>query len=300
MLIVDTHMHLYDFAKGVPGGNGMSPLGFGRVMKADGESRTAPPAFDDCASSPEIAIAYMDWCGVDKGIIMANPYYGYFNRYIEQAVEKYPDRFRGVALVDILKGREAARELEDIYRRGTLGGMAVETANTFYGHPGARLTDASCHHVWSCMAAYSQPLFAHLFTREDLEDIGLLSELYPDMKFILCHIGADAVWSRGAAEGSFEVLCDIVNSRNNVYVDLSSIPDYLDEEYPFPTAAARIVRTWELIGAGKMLWATDYPGMLTQATYKQLIRLITEECRRIPDSDKELIMGQNAIKLLFE
>lgn len=300
MLIVDTHMHLYDFRKGVPGGNGMSPIGFGKVMKTDGESRTAPPSFDDCVSSAEIAVAYMDWCGVDKGIIMANPYYGYFNSYIEEAVEKFPDRFRGVALVDILKGREAARELENIYQKGILFGMAVETANTFFDHPGARLTDAACHHVWNCMAAYSQPLFAHIFTQDDLEDISLLSTEYPDITFILCHIGADAVWGADAAERSFARLCDIVNSRNNVYVDLSSIPDYLNEEYPFPTAAARIEDTWRAIGAEKMLWATDYPGMLTQATYKQLIKLVTDECRSIPASEKELIMGQNAIKLLFE
>ena len=115
----------------------------------------------------------------------------------------------------------------------------------------------------------------------------------------MCHLGADAVWGAGAGADRVTKIYEIAAGRENVFVDLSSIPDYLDEDYPFPTAVRRIQDTWKVIGAEKMLWASDYPGMLTQATYSQLINMSVKECREIPMRDKELIMGLNADHLLF-
>ena len=137
MKIVDTHIHLYDFKRGSMGAGHMRPLGFGKVYYNGITGRIAPPSFVDCTSSPEILLEYMDWCDVEKGIVMSNPYYGYFNEYVKEAVQKYPKRLKGVALVDVLKGRDAADELEKIYQEGILFGMAFETANTFMLKPEA-------------------------------------------------------------------------------------------------------------------------------------------------------------------
>lgn len=300
MKIIDTHIHLYDFRKGSPGASDMRPLGYGRVCQCKVQGRIAPPSFSDCTSSPDILLEYMDWCGVEKGIIMSNPYYGYFNEYVKEAVLNHPGRLKGVALVDVLQGKDAADELEKIYQEGILFGMAFETANTFMMRQGARLSDPFMEPVWQCMNAYGQPAFIHMFTGYDLEDVKNLSKNYPKINFILCHIGADAVWGVNASPDRTGQLYDIAAERENVYVDLSSVPDYLDEDYPFPTAVQRIQDTWNKIGAQKMLWASDYPGMLTQATYNQLINLVLKECRKIPLRDKELIMGLNADHLLFE
>ena len=48
------------------------------------------------------------------------------------------DRLRGVALVDIMKGQEAARELASIYDQGILFGFKVEVDSTFQCAPGTR------------------------------------------------------------------------------------------------------------------------------------------------------------------
>lgn len=299
MKIVDTHIHLYDFEQGLSGASHMRPIGYGKVRQSGMTSRIAPPSFVDCVSSPDILLEYMDWCGVEKGILMSNPYYGYFNEYVKEVVQKYPKRLKGVALVDVIKGRDAADELEKIYEEGVLFGMAFETANTFMMKPGARLSDTFMEPVWQCMNAYKQPAFIHMFTESDIKDAESLSKKYPEITFVLCHLGADAVWRAGASADRITKIYEIAADRENVFVDLSSIPDYLDEDYPFPTAVRRIQDTWKAIGAEKMLWASDYPGMLTQATYSQLINMVVKECREIPIRDKELIMGLNADHLLF-
>ncbi len=300
MKIIDTHIHLYDFKKGRPGAAHMRPLGYGKVLLGEVRGRIAPPSFADCTSSPEVLLEYMDWCNVEKGIIMSNPYYGYFNEYVKEAVMKNPKRLKGVALVDVLKGRDAADELEKIYQEGILFGMAFETANTFMERPESHLGDSFMEPLWQCMNAYGQPAFIHMFTESDIEDVSILSKNYPEIRFILCHMGADAVWGAHAGPDCMARLYEITAGRENVFVDLSSIPDYLSESYPFPGAVRRIQDAWNKIGAQKMLWASDYPGMLTQATYDQLINIVLKECREIPEKDKELIMGLNADHLLFE
>lgn len=299
MKVIDTHIHLYDFRKGDFEQTGMVPVGYGRALWHGEEKRIAPPSFQDCTSSLEILFEYMDWCQVEKGIVLSNPYYGYFNEYIADAVRKSSGRLKGVALVNVLKGKMAADQLEKIYQDNILFGMAFETKSTFFEKPYIRLSNPLIEPVWECMNAWKQPAFLHIFTEEDVEDVEILSKQYKDISFVLCHIGADAAWGIGAKPYTILKLYEIVSKRENVFVDVSSIPDYGKEKYPFSTAVRRIQNTWKVIGGEKMIWGSDYPGMLTQATYRQLMDIVMEECKEIPHKEKEWIMGDNAERLFF-
>ena len=79
----------------------------------------------------------------------------------------------------------------------------------------------------------------------------------------------------------------------------STVPDYYEEEYPWKTSVNIIEECYRKVGADKMMWASDYPGMLKKGTLNQLIRLVTEECKNIPESAKEKIMAENARRLFF-
>ena len=87
--------------------------------------------------------------------------------------------------------------------------------------------------------------------------------------------------------------------HENVYIDTSTVPDYYEEEYPWKTSVNIIEECYRKVGADKMMWASDYPGMLKKGTLNQLIRLVTEECKNIPESAKEKIMAENARRLFF-
>lgn len=82
---------------------------------------------------------------------MPNPYYGYHNDYVLEAVRAYPDRLKGIALVDLLRGEEAARELERIYEDTELFGFKVETDSTFQCAPHKHMTDADLMPVWGML-----------------------------------------------------------------------------------------------------------------------------------------------------
>ena len=112
-------------------------------------------------------------------------------------------------------------------------------------------------------------------------------------------MGADSCFAGGLHNDRFNDLVELVRNNSMVYFDTSTVPVYFKEEYPYPTSAAIIQKAYEKVGADKMMWSSDYPGMLNHATYDQLIHLLDRHTG-IPQSDLDLIMGGNAQRLFFK
>lgn len=299
MRIIDIHAHIYEQIAGITQGQPMTSSRLGRVRVGNQEIQFLPPSFEKSQSTAETLIAYMDWCNIDKALLMPNPYYGYHNAYYKESVKKYPDRLKGVALVDILKGKAAADELASIYDEGILFGFKIETDSTFQCAPGKRLSDADLVPVWDCCNQYHQPVFIHMFGDRDVMDLQELVKLYPQITFVICHMGADSCFLPTVSSGNFNKVLLIVKENKNVYMDTSTVPVYYQEEYPFPSSIALIEKAYTLLGPEKLMWASDYPGMLNHATMKQLINLVLNGCSHIPNEHKTMIMGENAQRLFF-
>lgn len=300
MKVIDIHAHIYEQVAGITRGQPMRSARLGRVAIGNQEEQFLPPSFEQSRSTAEVLIAYMDWCGIDKALLMPNPYYGYHNYYFEESVRRYPDRLKGVALVDIMKGQKAAEELAAIYDRGILFGFKVEVDSTFQCAPGTRLTDPKLAPVWDCCSQYRQPVFLHLFRTEDIADMKALASTYPAIRFVLCHMGADACFGRGMPRSNYREVLDLVKEHGNVYIDTSTVPVYFTEEYPWPSSVGIIEECYRYVGPEKMMWASDYPGMLGHGTMKQLIHLVETQCTHIPESHRQMILADNAQRLFFQ
>jgi predicted TIM-barrel fold metal-dependent hydrolase len=89
--------------------------------------------------------------------------------------------------------------------------------------------------------------------------------------------------------------------RPNVWLDLSALPAYAAtiEEYPYPTAQSYIERAVELVGADRLLWGSDVPGVLSVATYAQLFGFVARHCDFLAAGDRARILGLNAEDLYF-
>lgn len=305
MTIVDIHAHIYPKVAGITQGQPMMGLDLGKVKIGNQVHQFLPPSFETVRSTADMLIAYMNWCGVEKAILMANPYYGFHNEYFIDAMKKYPERLKGVALVDINKGEAAARELSRIYDTTPLFGFKIETDSTFQCAPGRHMTDTACMPVWQCVNDYRQPVFIHPFTKEDLEDIQILAQQFLQINFIVCHMGADACFGSKAEPKAFDYLLEMAKKQVNIYLDTSTVPVYYrakdrdGENFPFPMAQSMIEKGYQKLGPEKLMWASDYPGMLCHATYEQLIAMVMDGCPSIPMAHKEMIMGENALHLLF-
>ena len=299
MEIIDIHAHIFQKVAGITKGAPMTSLKDGKVKIGNNISQFMPPSFENTNSRVETLIAYMDWCGISKALLMPNPYYGYHNDYFLEAIERYPDRLRGVALVDLLKGEQAARELETLYEKTPLFGFKVETDSTFQCAPDKHLADPEFNHVWDLCSQCRQPVFLHLFTDRDVEDLEILVREFPGSTYVICHMGADSCFAPGRNPRNYERLLKLVKERENVYMDTSTVPVYFSEEYPFPSSTSAIKKAAKTVGPEKLMWASDYPGMLNHATMKELICMVTKHCA-FSDDDLEMIMGGTARRLFFQ
>ncbi len=299
MEIVDIHAHVYENIAGITNGLPIVSRSYGKASVGNEEKFILPPSFLHSNSTVETLLAHMEYCGVSKAIMMANPLYGYHNVYVAKAAATHESKLKGVALVDVLKGQKAADELENVYRTTSLIGMKIEVNSTFQCAPDTRMTDKRLQPVWECCNAYAQPVFIHLFRTCDVEDFRTLANSYPNISFVACHLGADASFRQGGDSKQYAELLDIISGHANAYADTSTVPDYYEEEYPFQTSIEKIEQAYKTLGPEKLMWASDYPGMLNMATYKQLINLLVNGCKNIPATHKEWIMGQNANRLFF-
>ena len=300
MKVIDIHVHVYEKVAGITKGAPITGAGYGKVKIGNKKIQFTPPCFQDTTSPVEVWVGYMDWLGIDKALLMPNPLYGYTNDYFIESVKKYPDRLRGVALTDFIKGKEAADELVQIYDTTPLFGYKIETDSTFQCAPDKNMADPEFAPVWDVVSEYRQPAFLHLFTDRDVEDTAKLVKAYPKINFILCHMGGDSCFRKtGIKKENFDTLLQLMKDYPNVYMDTSSVPEfYLPEEYPYPTAISIVEKAYNTVGAEKLMWASDYPGMLKTGTLRELIDYVRRNCR-IPEEDMKLIMGGNAERMFF-
>ena len=300
MRIVDSHVHLFDRISGITQGQPMRSDRHGRVLIGNHPYQQLPPSFTNSDSRYETLLAYMDWCGISHGLLVPNPLYGYFNAYFMEAIQHAPERLKGVALVDILKGEAAARELQTLYDTTPLFGLKIEVNSTFQCAPDKHILSDEVQPVLDCLNQNRQPLLIHMLHREDIQRVNVLKDRYPHITWVLCHMGADAFLGHGYDEDAYDEILTMVQSCPRIYLETSTVLFYFDEEYPFPTARRIIQRGYRRVGADKMMWGSDYPGLLTRATMPQLIKLVAEECDEIPLADRETILGKTAYRLFFE
>ena len=54
-----------------------------------------------------------------------------------------------------------------------------------------------------------------------------------------------------------------------------------------------------MIGADKLMWGTDVPGLLTSGSYRQLLNMIRVHCEFLSAEQKPQILGRNATRVYW-
>lgn len=292
MEVVDAHVHLFRRFAGIMSGVPIVSADYGRVKVGNSLQQFLPPSFERSDSSLETFMAHMDWADISKAVLVPNVIYGYHNDYAAEACELYPDRFRAVALVDIVRAQRAASELERYVGSGFFCGLKIETQSAFECSPGLRLDDPSLDPVWEYCNDMKMIVMIHLCRSHDPPSLRALVNRYNGIKFVICHLGSPP------CEGWAEIL--EMGHGHSVWMELSGLPGrWIGEDYPYPTAVWHIERAYQELGPGRLIWASDYPGILAQCTYRQTLDMVRKECKHIPDRDKDMVLGQNALELFW-
>lgn len=304
-MIVDAHAHIFPRIHGETASGPTRGLGYGRIRIGRERLQAIPPCGARTAFSARTLIAQMDWAGVDVAVLLQGPYYGECNQYALEALQRYPDRLWGAAYLD-----PWAPDAPALFARGGIlpAFRAVklecsEPTGLFGLHPQADLGAASLDWLWHELESLGLALVLDLGAvgsrSYQTEAVRAIAQRHPALRIVIAHLGqptpqaeADpALWALWCAQVDLGRL-------PNVWFDCAALPAYVAAEgCPFPSAGRYLRAAVERIGAHKVLWGTDLPGMLVHATYPQLLRLAREHTGYLSERERALVLGENALRV---
>jgi predicted TIM-barrel fold metal-dependent hydrolase len=302
-MIIDAHAHIMNELHGQTGRGPTRSLAYGKVQYGDEVIQLLPPLMEKTAFPPEALLGNMDWAGVDKAVLLQGPFYGEANDYIARAVRQWPDRFIGAGHVDPCApdAREMFRRCVDEHGFYILKfEMSVGTGLVGL-YPDLRLDGERMAWIWD--EAERRRLIVTL----DLGAVGAasyqtdavrtVSERHPHVKIVICHLAQPPIAQHEDTESDrlWQEQVQLA-SHPNVWFDISALPAYASsvEEYPYPLACDYIRRAVEVVGVDKLMWGTDAPGLLGQATYPQLLNYVARHCDFLSQQDIAKVLGKTA------
>jgi predicted TIM-barrel fold metal-dependent hydrolase len=229
----DAHAHLFGPAEKFP--------------FADGRGYTPPEA------PAEKYLALLDRLGFAHGLIVQGNAHGYDNRVVLDALARYPQRLRGVAITDTRIASETLREWDRLGMRG-LRFHLFSTA----GRPGyIRGVGLDVFEVFRpVMRELGWVMQVWCDWRLMAEAAGTLKEIAREMPVVVDHM-LNIPAGRGVGDPAFQALLRLVGDGDlhvklsGAYRVSSQFPDYPDAR-PFHAA---------LLGANpeRLVWGTDWP-----------------------------------------
>ena len=245
---------------------------------------THPPAFD---ATPEMLLDLMAANGVERTVLVQPIQYRWDNRYVADALRRYPDKFMGVCRVnpeDPAAPDHLSHWVEDEGFRGVRLSPAVDASGDWFTGP---LMDP----LFARAEALGVPML--ILTRPPrLGDLASLLERHPDLDVSIDHM-ADA--HPGDQEG-VQALLDLARYPR-VYVKVSHTWSISAEEYPWRDTWGLVRRVYEAFGARRIMFSTDWPVSLARTSYDRTIRVVRDEMNFWAPGDLDWVMGGTALRL---
>lgn len=234
----------------------------------------------------EDLIAEMDASGVDVSVTFS---FGWTdaalieetNSYIIDAVRRYPQRLRGMAVSLPTLGQRAVYELERCAQAGLVGlGELMPHGQGYRLSQIALLTpliEVVRYHNLIVLSHCSEPV-GHSYPGKgdvSLSDIVNFLTAFPDIPFIAAHWGGGLPF--------YTLMPEIQSITANVWYDTAATI-YLYQDTIFPIVE-------KLVGADRILFASDY-GLISQ---KRVISRIQQS--GLSEKQVAMVLGDNAQRL---
>lgn len=297
--IFDAHAHILSGINGIKRGVQTATANYGRIQYGKEQLTFLPPFFKDTTFTADMLAEMMDFAGVSKAVLLQNPVIGVINDEIQQAVERFPDKFYGTIQTDPMQ--EGATEIIRKYASEKQNTLKLEISEEWGwsgNYPGFSLVGKEMMKIWETVAKLG--LRVIIDTGDignngyQVENIRFIAERFPDTKILLEHL---AFFRNGIDEKAkarrIEML-QLGKDFENVYFGFSSTASFLNDDYPCPEALKLLQEAVTLLSAKKILWGSDIPSTFKKYTYRQLIDVIEKHAAFLSTSEKTQILYNNA------
>ena len=249
-------------------------------------------------------LAAMDGAGVERAVLLQGPYYGDCNDYLSFVSREHPDRLVCMAYLD-----PWSEPRPEALPAGAFRGVKLECSvptGLLGMHPDARLDDPALEWLWAALDRARLVLTLDLggpgTASYQTEAVRGIAVAHPGLTIVIAHLGqpSPAALRDSGLRGQWEAQLSL-GLLPNVWFDTAALPSYYRREpYPWPGAADVLKRASERIGAGKLLWGTDIPGLLQYGEYARLREHVERALAALPGPQRERVFGGNARRIYFE
>jgi len=297
MEIIDAHAHIYDRLTGYGAKGEFRPLGGGAGIWATGlREQFLPAQYGDREFLGETLLKLLEETRIDRAVLMQAGNYGFHNDYAHEMVEKYPDKFTFVGTLDPFA--HDAREifehfLQDFGMKAVKFEVSCEWGMTGY-HPELRLD----HEAFLPLLSRANELGLTV-----VYDLGMMGtpgfdipalfrvrDRFPNVQFVMTHCFFPC--HDGKNDYRLEQIAKLAGEHFSF--DISNLPPCVaPEPYPYPSQQAFLRCMRDAIGAERMIWGTDIPGILLRYSYRQLADYVIES-GIFDEAELAMVMGGNA------
>ena len=199
-----------------------------------------PGMLRDMSAPPELAIAYMDYLGVDSAVLQHDHLYGSLNEFLSDCMKRFPGRFLPLAQIREWEGDEEAQlaRLEHAIENLGLKGLYFAAEALAFTGFADHLDDAKFEPLWELVRRLRIPVFWYLYTSQIdrlgsyMEQVARLdrwSRSHSDIPCVYTH-GLETVVLREKSE-RFDVSPEVMRCLRNPNMHLAQ-PGAASESRP--------------------------------------------------------------------
>jgi len=276
--VIDSHLHVWD---GTAAGLDPGPMKIGYSAQA--------------TASVELFMDYMDEAGVDRAVFVQPWFYHWDNRYMASCLRRFPDRFRGVCVIDP-RGPEAPASLRRWQAEGVTGIRLRPRREGERPAHGPWLGADEILPLWEALAE-TGTVVCVLHAGTDLARLPALLARFPSLRVVIDHLN-NPVPDDGLGQPAFRALLDLAR-HPQVHVKLSGFHHWCRERYPYRDGRPFAEAAVRAFGANRCMWGSDFPHVLAGCGYVRSRHLLPREATFLSKEELDLVMGGTAERLWF-
>jgi predicted TIM-barrel fold metal-dependent hydrolase len=239
-----------------------------------------------------------------------------YNDYVADFCKAYPNRLKGIAMLNVDNVEEAVRELERVAKMGLAGAMIPVRPILRYDHP-------DYEPLWAAAQDLDMPMSLHVGTVRWRPDSQALADLMDPVSFSSLEVDARTSLAAMIFSGVFEsypklkvvaVEFEVVwaayfmERMDNTYKERApgvrgrrfkggALPSdfFRRNVYISFQEDAHGMQLRHYIGVDNLMWGSDYPH--AESTFPRSREIVDQLLQSVPEEEKAKIAGGNAARL---
>jgi predicted TIM-barrel fold metal-dependent hydrolase len=216
------------------------------------------------------------------------------NSYMLDAIQRYPDRFVGTAIVDPL-GDKPDEAMRALLPRGV---RAFRIQPQYSKLPPSRWLEPRGYLAMFATAAKTGQVLSCLIDPTCFPELDRMCNTYPDTNIIIDHIGRIGV-DGTIREKDVQALRDLAR-HPRLFVKVGAFYALGKKTPPYLDLVPLIKSVVSTYGANRCMWESDCPFQVVHHRYGESLALVRDHLDFLTDDEKDALLRKTAETLLFE